>query len=63
MAPTMIPADSYFLLGDNRDNSQDSRFIGPVQRQQLLGKANTIYFSSDPETHSTRWSRIGKRPN
>ena len=63
MAPTMIPADAYFLLGDNRDNSLDSRFIGPFQRQQLLGKAKTIYFSSDPETHRPRWNRIGKTPN
>ena len=61
--PTVIPADAYFLLGDNRDNSNDSRFMGPVQRQQLLGKAKTIYFSSDPETHKPRWNRIGKTPN
>lgn len=63
VAPTVIPADAYFLLGDNRDNSLDSRFMGPVQRQQLLGKATTIYFSSDPETHKPRWNRIGKTPN
>jgi signal peptidase I len=63
VAPTVIPADAYFLLGDNRENSMDSRFIGPVQRQQLLGKAKTIYFSSDPETHKPRWNRIGKTPN
>jgi signal peptidase I len=63
VAPTLIPADAYFLLGDNRDNSNDSRFMGPVQRQQLLGKAKTIYFSSDPETHKPRWNRIGKTPN
>lgn len=62
-APTVIPAEAYFLLGENRDNSQDSRFTGPVQRQQLLGKAKTIYFSSDPETHKPRWNRIGKTPN
>ena len=63
VAPTVIPADTYFLLGDNRDNSLDSRFIGPVQRRQFLGKAKTIYFSSDPETHKPRWNRIGKTPN
>ena len=63
MAPTVIPADAYFLLGDNRDNSLDSRFIGPVQRQQILGKANTIYFSLDPDTQKPRWNRIGKTPN
>jgi signal peptidase I len=63
MPPMVIPADAYFLLGDNRDNSMDSRFIGPVPRQQLLGKVRTIYFSSDPDTHKLRWNRIGKMPN
>jgi signal peptidase I len=63
VAPTVIPADAYFVLGDNRDNSLDSRFIGPVQRRHFLGKAKTIYFSSDPGTHKPRWSRIGKTPN
>ena len=63
VAPTLIPADAYFLLGDNRDNSLDSRFTGPVQRRQLLGKAKTIYFSSDPVSHKPRWNRIGKTPN
>jgi signal peptidase I len=63
LAATVIPAGTYFLLGDNRDNSLDSRFIGPVRRQQLVGKAKTIYFSSDPETHEPRWNRIGKTPN
>ena len=63
VAPTVIPADAYFVLGDNRDNSADSRFMGPVQRRQFLGKAKTIYFSSDPETHKPRWNRIGKTPN
>jgi signal peptidase I len=63
VAPTVIPADAYFLLGDNRDNSLDSRFMGPVQRRQFLGKAKAIYFSSDPKTHTPRWNRIGKTPN
>ena len=63
VAPTVMPADAYFLLGDNRDNSLDSRFMGPVQRRQFLGKAKTIYFSSDPQTHKPRWNRIGKTPN
>jgi signal peptidase I len=63
MAPTVIPDDAYFLLGDNRDNSLDGRFMGPVQRPQLLGKSKMIYFSSDPATHMPRWNRIGKTPN
>lgn len=63
VASTVIPAGAYFLLGNNRDNSMDSRFMGPVQQQQLLGRAKTIYFSSDPASHKPRWNRIGKTPN
>ena len=60
MGPTTIPADSYFMLGDSRDNSNDSRFWGTVSRDLIFGKARTIFFSSDPETNKVRWERIGK---
>ncbi len=43
--PYYIPADSYFAMGDNRDNSQDSRFWGFVPRDHFLGKALIIYWS------------------
>ena len=36
---TIIPADSYFLMGDNRDNAEDSRYLGVIKRQQIIGKA------------------------
>jgi signal peptidase I len=43
--PTMIPADSYFVMGDNRDNSQDSRYWGFLPRDLVKGKALVIYWS------------------
>ena len=40
----VLGPDQYFLLGDNRPNSEDSRFTGPVARQAMLGKARAIWF-------------------
>src|SRR6185369_836834 len=57
--PAMIPADSYFVMGDNRDNSQDSRYWGFVRREKIKGKAFLIYWSWNGESHWPRWSRIG----
>ena len=49
--PFQIPNDSYFLMGDNRDNSNDSRFRGPVPRKLIWGKPSIIYYS---ESNSDR---------
>jgi signal peptidase I len=73
--PFPIPADSYFVMGDNRDNSADSRVWGPVPRDLVVGRAMFVIWSYDESApHSdapvpfnfiadflrnTRWNRFG----
>lgn len=49
--PVTVPAGQYLMLGDNRDNSHDSRYIGFVDRDRILGRAETVAFSLDYDNY------------
>ena len=67
--PFIIPEDEYFVMGDNRDNSSDSRYWGTVKRHQIIGKPMFVYWSWNGKIPawklfhkllSIRLGRIGK---
>ncbi|KTD47254.1 signal peptidase I (lepB-1) [Legionella rubrilucens] len=55
-----VPPGYYFMMGDNRDDSADSRFWGFVEDQYLRGKAFFVWMSWNGKTDSLRWSKIGR---
>lgn len=64
--PLLVPPDKFFVLGDNRDNSLDSRFWGFVDKSAIKGRPLLVYFSYDrgtadplPWLTDIRWSRLG----
>jgi signal peptidase I len=63
--PVTVPEGYYFAMGDNRDNSQDSRWWGFLSRDYIKGKALMVYWSYEPENGNvtsfltgTRWNRL-----
>jgi signal peptidase I len=66
--PLIVPRDSYFVLGDNRDNSLDSRYWGFVPDSLVRGRPMLVYYSYAPDSadrlawlRAIRWSRLGER--
>ena len=58
----IVPAGEYLMLGDNRDDSADSRYFGFFPRKELMGRTRRVAFSLDPDHYyEPRFKRFGAR--
>ncbi|MGE0439503.1 MAG: signal peptidase I [Gemmatimonadales bacterium] len=68
--PIVVPADSFFMMGDNRDGSYDGRYWGFLPRTSVRGRPLVVYFSYNPDTYkplpfltNVRWGRLFTLPH